>query len=163
MGSECPQPFCHLRTRGEGTLCELWRGLTRHVICCLLILNVRPAGSEDSARGPAVTGAQQMAPPLPFPLTSFLLWLHLLLRVASRGGGEPDLAPMGKSTAGMNPSYLALLLSCQVLGVDRVRGWGAAACVLVGGFSHVCEVTSQRRVWGHDLLDWIQSCLSFHL
>lgn len=156
MGSECPQPFCHLRIRGEGTMYELWRGLTRHVICCVLILDVRPAGSEDSARGPALTGAQQMAPPLLFPLTSFL-------RVASRGGGEPDLAPMGKSTAGMNPSCLALFLSCQALGVDRVRGWGAAACVLAGGFSHVCEVTSQRRVWGRDLLDWSHACLGFHL
>ena len=120
MGSEGSQPFCHLRTQGEGTMCELWRGLTRHVICCVLILAVRPAGSEDSARGPAVTGAQQMAPPLLFPLTSFLLRLHLLLRVASRGGGEPDLAPTGESTAGMNPSCLGLLLSCRALGIDRV-------------------------------------------
>lgn len=55
--------------------------------------------------------AQQMAPPLLFRLTSFLLWPHLLLRVASRAGGEPDLAPMGKSMAGMNPSCLTLLLS----------------------------------------------------
>ena len=60
MGSEGSQPFCHLRTQGEGTMCELWRGLTRHVICCVLILDVRPAGSEDSARGPAVTGAQTL-------------------------------------------------------------------------------------------------------
>lgn len=61
-GVRVPQPFCHSRTQGEGTMCALWRGLTRHGVCCVLILDVHPAGSEDSARGPAVTGAQQMAP-----------------------------------------------------------------------------------------------------
>ncbi|CAI9171548.1 unnamed protein product [Rangifer tarandus platyrhynchus] len=110
MRSECPQPFGHLRTRGEGTVCELWRGLTRHGACCVLILDVPPAGSEDSARV-LLRRAQQTAPPLLFRLASFLLWSHLLLRVASRAGGEPALAPIGKSVAGMNPSCLTLLLS----------------------------------------------------
>lgn len=110
MRSECPQPFGHLRTRGEGTMCELWRGLTRHGICCMLILDVPPAGSEDLARGPDATSSADDTTPA-VPSTSFLLWSHLLLRVAFRAGGEPDVAPMGKSMAGMNPSCLTLLLS----------------------------------------------------
>ena len=64
-GARVPPALLPLEeTQGEGTMCALWRGLTRYGVCCMSILDVHPAGSEDSARGSAVIGAPQMAPPL---------------------------------------------------------------------------------------------------
>ena len=145
-GSRVPPALRPLADTGDGMVCELGRGLTRHRVCSVLILNVCPPDPEDSAHGPAVKGARQTPPALLFPVTDFLSvtppcsWLS-----------PPEWEVRLTSPPRQNPRQEGTPLAWVLYFLTSIGG-GRRDPRMAGQRLHVSALrpvapTSQRRVW----------------